>query len=110
MTLPDEDAACNMIKNMHIQDANRLQKTITVCVGEDVHGRAISALARVKVRSSTGAVSVTGNIVYRNHDIHPTTNKKLVCTNAHALEQLVAKRAYQKEYQRKRRAEARAQA
>ena len=110
MTLADEDAACNMIKNIRIQDTKRLQKTITVCIGEDVHGRAISAQTRIKVRSTTGTVSVTGNIGYRTHCIHPTTNKKLVCTNAHAFEQLVAKRAYQKEYSRKRRAEARAQA
>lgn len=108
--LPDEVAACNMIKIQRRNAAKRTYKTMTCDIGQDFGGWRISAGLRIVYNPSTGHVSLSHCIRYRKHDIYQNTRKKLMCTNAHALEQLEKKRTYYREYNRKRRAEARAQA
>ena len=108
--LPDEVAACNMIKQNRKVSARLIRKTITLHIGDDIDGLTISTVLRLAFSTSTEHVSLGHCITYRNRTISPSTNKKLVCTNAHALNQLEKTRAYHREYNRKRRAEARAQA
>ncbi|MCK5431137.1 MAG: hypothetical protein KAJ03_00260 [Gammaproteobacteria bacterium] len=108
--LPDEIAACNMIKQNRHVSARRIRKTITLHIGEDIDGRIISTVLKLFFATSTEHVSLGHCLTYRNRNISPSTNKRLVCTNAHALKQLEKTRAYHREYQRERRAEARAQA
>ena len=102
--LPDEVAACNMIKNARIYSKRFSKKTHTVRIGKDVDGYIISAVLKLTFNPSTDHIALAHPLSYKTTSIYPSTNKKLVCTNSHALEQLDKRRGYE----RKRRAERKA--
>ena len=92
--LPDEEAACNMIKRMRANHALSVTKSITVRIGKDDDSRSISAVLKLSVYAPTGSVSVRHSLYYRRKSISPSSYEKLVCSNAHAIEQLEKQRAY----------------
>ena len=90
--LPDEEAACNLIKHsLRYIRANIIAKTIRIML-YDLEGFTLSSRLTTTYNIKTNNVSFSHGIRWKRCLIYPTTNKKLKCTNQHALDKLAATR------------------
>jgi len=84
MVLPDTIAACNMIKRGRKDHRLHTRQKI-ICIKID---DGMSTRLHISCRITTGSISFSHSIRYKNYEVFPTKNKTLNCTNEHALTQL----------------------
>ena len=86
--LPDEEAACNIIKyRIEYDRKNKVSKTITLQLFYEAKS-SVSAVSMIQYNLKTNNIQSSNCIKWKRKSISPTTNQKLHCTNTHALEVL----------------------
>lgn len=90
--LPDEIAACNLIKRERKYHKKFKYKCIIIPL--DINDVNISNKMTLHYNPSTEHIDISPHgIGYKTICIYPTTKQKLKCTNPHALEYLEMHRA-----------------
>ena len=99
--MEDEDVACNIIKcNRDYMRKNTIAKGITLPLYKQKKGT-LSICLNMQYNINTGTLSLSHNLRWKHYTISPTTNKKLRCTNQHALDKLEQVRLLSKLYTKK---------
>ncbi len=80
--LPDEIAACNLIKRVRLYARHGMKhKSVSI----PLRKFGLRAQLIITYRRSTGHVSLAHTLMYHQCGFSPTTHQKLICTNQHAL-------------------------
>ncbi len=94
--LPDTLAACRLIKRQ--RKFSRLKKIKRISVRlEDVR---VTAVTNIHYYPPTNSISFSHCLYSNRCSFYPTTNKRLKCTNQHALDMLNKKREKNKRHKR----------
>ena len=104
--LPDEIAACRLIKRMRKYNKTRKFKTISIPL--NTNDAKLSSRLSLEYNPSTEHENISSHgLVYKRICIYPTTKQKLKCINKHAIDYLekqreAAKIISKKQYEKKK--------